>query len=223
MKPKPDGTDCPPDAAKRGDGQLKAGVYGVSPKLAALRNALAARHAAEIPKEQRKPAPRIYIPEWAKQHVAKIPKGPRTPAPLVGPKPKPMTQCGLDVMLWPTVRGWLKKAGNARAKTEWDAHRDRRRLLVSLALVAIWRPQRNDAKCFRGYIETTAPAMTDLIPTLRRRLEKITKSEFQDATQNHTESRSTAAATKTRAANRAACRDLPPFLRESQKKTIPHR
>ena len=212
MKPKPNGADCPPEPAKRGDGQLKPGVYGVGRKLAAL------RAAAEIPKEQRKPAPRIYIPEWAKQHVAKIPKGPRTPAPLVGPEPKPMTQGGLDVMLWPTVRGWLKKAGNARAKTEWEAHRDPRRLLVSLALVAKWRSHHNEAKHFRGYIETTAPAMTDLIPTLRRRLKRITGSEYHDATRNYTEERSTAAATKTRAANRAACRDLPPFLAEKPKK-----
>ena len=219
MKPKPNGADCPPEPARRGDGQLKPSVYGVGRRLAALRAAAA----AEIAKEQRKPAPRIYIPEWAKQHVAKIPKGPRTPAPLVGPKPKPMTQSGLDVMLWPTVRGWLKKAGNARAKTEWDAHRDPRRLLVSLAIVAIWRSHHNDAKHFRGYIEETAPAMTDLIPTLRRRLKPITKSEFQDATRNYTEDRSTAAATKTRAAIRAACRDLPPFLPETQKETIPHR
>ena len=89
--------------------------------------------------------------------MAKIPKGPRTPAPLVGPKPKPLTQSGLDVMLWPTVRGWLKKAGKARAKTEWDAHRDPRRLLVSLAIVAIWRGLFNVfTKVFR-IVVMTAP------------------------------------------------------------------
>lgn len=213
MKPKPNCADCPLEPAKRGDGQLKPSVYGVGRKLAALRAAAAA--AAKIPKEPRKPAPRIYIPEWAKQHVAEIPKGPSTPSPLVGPKPKPMTQGGLDVMLWPTVRGWLKKAGNARAKTEWEAHRDPRRLLVSLALVAKWRSHHSDTKRFRGYIETTAPAMKDLIPTLRRRLKRITGSEYHDATRSYTEAKSTAAAIKTRAAIRAACRDLPPFLPEN--------
>ncbi len=218
MKHKPDGTDCPPDPAEKGDRQLEPGVYGVGPRLAKLRAA------------------------------AEVRKGPRTPAPLVGPKAKLITQGGLDVMLWPTVRGWLKKAGNARAKTEWDAHRDPRRLLVSLVLVAKWRSHHNDAKHFREYIETTAPAMTDLIPTLRKRLKRIAGSlplgsmEYHDATRNYTEtsptaedvktrrlgslgalnaakkSPTTAAATKTRAANRAACRDLPPFLPAKPKK-----